>query len=281
VTDPTFTLKLHVSGLGLFVEREDEESGKRQMHILFPDSRGSAHHQQHYAKIYFEDKYAATAATKSPVEIDGLRWSLPPSSTPGLSSAPDDVLINLSNLAPKDLKLPPGQIKHGNQMHVSSHVVIPDGKYICHGDRAPFSIRMHPDTVTMTNRILWEIPNIRSSALTLSFRRLRQYPQAAVPTVELKPVDRVIELHLLHAPIDEHQGKPGMNKCEKSKHTHFDMLRVLFGGGEPRTAHCIGDATISSCPKPPLPEIKDSARKRGEPRGTRVYTCMLAGAELE
>jgi hypothetical protein len=285
----SFTLRLHISGLGLFTKQD--VGGVPTMRVLMPETKLHGRDHQHLAKIYFEKQYIPSSSTiRSPLDMDGLCWTLPSEGEPRALPAADQMLVNLSAISPTEFKIP--RPSHPRQMEISGEVRLPCGRFRCHGETAKFVIEVRgagnaPPTNSvqrvMTNRIVWEVDELPGNTLSLNFVKL---DGTACPSVELQEQDGVLELHLLNALQDEHDGIPAANLCDRTTYNHFAMYRGLFPGIRKWEARCDSIASPPTACKPPkLPAtIGDTDQgkmkeKRKPAVGTRIYTCMLVSAE--
>ncbi len=300
----TFTLKLHITGLGLFAPDPKAPKGVvPAMHLLLPKvtkggggaaghvtpghdhgAGGHGSHDEHIARIYFDPKDAPDHTGNPWIRVDGFRWTAPATSRPVLDTTLPDEIINITGKASNGAKLPYTQLKHRTQskpFNVSFHLLLRDGaKADCLVPRARFTVEGMAPTWS-TNRLIWEIPGLPRTAFQIDLQPMEDQQQASPQVITIVPRGPEVVLHLLNVPEKEHlrltpEDEAGEEEpqCDGIKPNHFSAYDRLFLTGATKRIRCVKDSfEPRSCPPSPFAKSRWRAKV--------IYTCMLATAELD
>jgi hypothetical protein len=260
-----FTLIIEFQGLCLFVRDEQDQV----MHVLLPDAGG------HDAAFHFDPRHDAGGnPARTREAFHGLRWNLGTIVSGGADLTLPQEVVDVAQFV-RPTGIPRSQLIPGGQVAVKSHLVLPAGRYLCHGDVPRFQIGRNPD-VRAASMLRWivDIPN--ANQLTWEFHNLDGTP--ANTPVALTPVSNVIRLFVLHAP-------PGLALpiCRAGDPNHFPMYYPLFLAGSGTTpVVCTGDVDDGTCTNAvDMGRAAAAEAANAGPLAPNVFTCMLGQTTID
>jgi hypothetical protein len=264
-TEKSFTLRVKIMGLALLVH----DNG--QTFAVFPETKGMNHCgvDPHFATVEFGREHNEDpSSTRKEEPFDHCTWRI---GVPGGNGADHKIPPPLLAVQPHTRwKYPRTWLDSPPSGRVRSQLVFEAGACSAHGPTAAFDFG--GTVVRLTHWIEWEIPDIPGELLHWQFTAANGQTRRPPP---LKARKGILPIKVQYAPKNEREVD-----CIGQPANHFKAYYDLLGVPHGPVPVCKPGTGLSSEWRRRADGTKSMKSAAGRV-GTRVYTCMLASADVE